>query len=922
MAAPAFPVDRGPRYLAFGDVNQNGVVDIVVSSEDGHVLSVLTSSASGAFSRLGQTIDLGRNLGQVAIQDFTEDGLLDIGVINESGGAQNGDFFLVPGSGPGTFAPAIDLEIPDRRLESMVSTDFDRAFGPDFAIAHGRSGVVRVYLNNEDDSGFTQLDPIEVRDAPRMLAFGQLTRDSLPELVVLNTSPAGGDEVVILQPAVSDGAIQFTIASQRPLDSPAVVSMTVSDVNRDGLGDILVLHEQVNRRYGITTLLNTTTSALDSPITFEKIGPVTYECPRPFGEDPFRCNPVDLASADFDRDNRPDLAVSLNVPGGVDFLTGLGDGAFVPANAFIEMGSRPSDLVLADVTGDRQVDVVVADSDAGVVTVLRNALPPGLNTGEVCSQGNQCNSTICLDEVCCTSASCPSGQRCDIPGSQGFCAPLRSNGSPCSEGNTCASSLCTDGVCCNAAACGAGLRCDVPGQAGLCTAPPPTATPTRTPTATPTPQPLGRDCATNRQCVSNACVDGICCAESCEAGRFCNISGSVGTCAFRKTVGETCQQDTDCLSDYCTGGQCRLRLPTPTPTPVVTRKPGGSTCNADFACESGLCTDGVCCSERRCAVGERCDIFGSKGECVAQLPPDAACEKSSDCADGRACEEALDGFVCSRTPAATPLPVACVGDCSADGVVTVDELLTMIDIALGQQPVTSCDAGDLSRDGQISVDEVITAVGFALSGCPQGPTPPPTEVDDSTPTPTDSTPSATPTASATAAPPTETPSPTIAPPTPTPAALDLSGFNEFQFDRFGGAGFCAPLGQVFSATIRRQGAQYLLEATTLAAGNPQSDDCLEDYIGPADCAVVVPAVASTPLSENELSQVLGLFKAVTVLSSADPDCATAEPCVVNVARWDELETADYVCLDSNRLPANEALALTEMLNGLIAGHQP
>ncbi|HEX7408039.1 MAG TPA: hypothetical protein VF515_10380, partial [Candidatus Binatia bacterium] len=58
-----------------------------------------------------------------------------------------------------------------------------------------------------------------------------------------------------------------------------------------------------------------------------------------------------------------------------------------------------------------------------------------------------------------------------------------------------------------------------------------------------------------------------------------------------------------------------------------------------------------------------------------------------------------------------------------DGQVTVDEILTMVNIALGNAPVSDCEAGDGNGDHQITVDEILTAVNYALSGCPVRPSP-------------------------------------------------------------------------------------------------------------------------------------------------------------------------------------------------------
>jgi hypothetical protein len=69
----------------------------------------------------------------------------------------------------------------------------------------------------------------------------------------------------------------------------------------------------------------------------------------------------------------------------------------------------------------------------------------------------------------------------------------------------------------------------------------------------------------------------------------------------------------------------------------------------------------------------------------------------------------------SATPTSTPIP--CTGDCNTDGQVTIDELLTAVNIALGNIPASTCEAGDANRDSEITVDEILTAVNNALNGC-------------------------------------------------------------------------------------------------------------------------------------------------------------------------------------------------------------
>jgi len=71
------------------------------------------------------------------------------------------------------------------------------------------------------------------------------------------------------------------------------------------------------------------------------------------------------------------------------------------------------------------------------------------------------------------------------------------------------------------------------------------------------------------------------------------------------------------------------------------------------------------------------------------------------------------------TASATPTPtlVPCAGDCNADNIVTVDELVRGVDITLGNQPLAVCPAFDRNRDGVVSIDELTLAVLIALDGC-------------------------------------------------------------------------------------------------------------------------------------------------------------------------------------------------------------
>lgn len=76
----------------------------------------------------------------------------------------------------------------------------------------------------------------------------------------------------------------------------------------------------------------------------------------------------------------------------------------------------------------------------------------------------------------------------------------------------------------------------------------------------------------------------------------------------------------------------------------------------------------------------------------------------------------------ARCPAAAA--PACAGDCDADGAISISELITAVNIAIGSITVAGCAAADTDPDGLVTVNEIIRAVNGALGGCPP-PTPGP-----------------------------------------------------------------------------------------------------------------------------------------------------------------------------------------------------
>jgi hypothetical protein len=70
----------------------------------------------------------------------------------------------------------------------------------------------------------------------------------------------------------------------------------------------------------------------------------------------------------------------------------------------------------------------------------------------------------------------------------------------------------------------------------------------------------------------------------------------------------------------------------------------------------------------------------------------------------------------SAPPTAT-MPPPCPGDCSGNRIVTVNELVTGVNIALEQASIDACPNADRDGSGTVFVDELTRAVRALLDGC-------------------------------------------------------------------------------------------------------------------------------------------------------------------------------------------------------------
>ena len=336
------------RTMDHGDINSDGAVDLVVYGYGDQSINILLGAGDGDFERI-DVFSPPNQPRDVRLHDVNDDGHLDLLVSNGENAPQEiedgAEVLILAGRGDGSFeAPQ---SFPTRASPVALHIgDMDADGSDDLLVTHAESPGLTL-LRARAQAGFSPRVGLFSPGAPNFVAVSDLDRDGALDII----ASATGNPLVNVFP---NGAHDAQLLPQA--DRPR--SLLVTDVNGDMRPDILTL----DRGGGLNLLLST-------PFGFR------HQLQDLSG---YTLNSSVLVAGELTGDDVPDLvlgsATNADVPALHVFAGvhgGEGDVTFVH-EVTASTQHNPSSVALADFDGDERLDVALAHWNNASFEVLLN----------------------------------------------------------------------------------------------------------------------------------------------------------------------------------------------------------------------------------------------------------------------------------------------------------------------------------------------------------------------------------------------------------------------------------------------------------------------------------------------------------------------------------------------------------------------
>ena len=309
--------------VAVGEVDGNGELDLVTSSQNGSSIAVLLGAGDGTFAPARLSI-AGKGIGAPVLADFNGDGKTDVATSSQSYVA------VLLGNGDGTFQAPRDYPV-GLSAGSLAAGDLDADGDVDIVVvtaSGSSSGALRVLLGT-GDGGFVAGTSYTAGRSITGIVVEDFGNDGTLDVALTDFDPS----LVWVLAGHGDGTLD---AVRADAFGPEPLFLASADFDGDGSPDVAAsLYQQP----GIAVLLQrpqgfVSVSAIEFPNGARQVG-----------------------TGDFNEDGHPDVVATSSYGDNFLLALGNGDGTFQEPVQFPTSSYDLSTLSVADFNEDGHLDV-------------------------------------------------------------------------------------------------------------------------------------------------------------------------------------------------------------------------------------------------------------------------------------------------------------------------------------------------------------------------------------------------------------------------------------------------------------------------------------------------------------------------------------------------------------------------------------
>ena len=329
--------------VALGDVNGDGVMDLVSANQSADVASVMIGNGNGTF-KAKTDYTIGVAAANVALADLNGDGFADIATANSGGG----NVSVLLGNGNGTFKAKNDYTTMGQ-TEHIAIGDMNGDGSLDIVAATYASPVVSVLINNGNGT-FKARNDYTTGTAPFSVEMGDFNGDGILDITTGNYSD--GSISVLL------GNGNGTFKARTDYTSAmGIYSVAVGDLNGDGILDIAASNYLTAK---VSVWLGNGNGSFKAATDYDNLG---------YAES--------LNLSDINGDGIQDI-VATSSGAFIAVLLGNGNGSFRDKTDFA-ISAPSGSVTTGDINGDGVPDIVAANEGINSVSILLQATKDGVS---------------------------------------------------------------------------------------------------------------------------------------------------------------------------------------------------------------------------------------------------------------------------------------------------------------------------------------------------------------------------------------------------------------------------------------------------------------------------------------------------------------------------------------------------------------